>query len=879
MPRSQIFLSVKLLQSQQAQAWDMQFVCQRPYVTVRHSVLPPQDAVVIAFTHTAPPTPWRNLHLSPDYYSPLYQATKHGIERHTNSSSFLVSSPKFLLTDVVASSAEGVTIPLYYKHILPLDARQDGQVVIYDQDFQPLEEIPYLHQHTGAEHAVFNNLVSSYDPRSGVYKVYYVSYLDATGTRRFELLNNVPAFDLLKVESYDQLDPRRRFYSLTTRQGYYLVTCLFDFQKYSPTPSGLMYYLPAQTWGDILLPVDSGPDYPWMPQISRLDFYWQGQDGHHRRYEIAEFDYQNFSPYYPYKFISRIPGKLLQPRLIKAPHTRLHVDPDNGFHLECLVFQGNGQLKYALTTDRNKILYVDQRGRQTGIRYRTDGFASIDESGGFIQLSSDLDISDQIYLTYNYEEEHFSYSWLNLNPRFDTRLLEQEGLIYVTPQRIFTRLTNIYVNPAAADGLTVLEELVEDAFGESQVLKTYTIIQPDLWFTSDIIVLDAGSDVLDSGLVGNLLKTGKVIITNSVQYTALKTALEITIDDTTIQVDNLAHRYVPYSYGLLVDAGLDSNPLGISYSDLNLTDRQSLIQLWRSLYDLQVQRLAQIYQPDASLFHLILNRDNLIVEANHPFLSLTGLTLQQFREWFTISGRNANQYIILGFLKLVSGGLKAHHIKHVDCRQRGGGYRDGDHFPQLLAEYPEISWCLDYARVDGHPFAGAAAILIELPYTVLENYGGLLTHEEISRRARKYLAAGVYPVIRYYGAYDPRITQVIYHEDAIELTWEDTGGPYTVYWGYSFDNLPYSQVVTTNTFRLEGVKDQFHYTILVTPIRHNSRMLAQEPLDLVFLKPQFLQLTGWTQTAVGMPAVITRRYLQPVGFDGTAVGTPTVFIS
>lgn len=789
------------------------------------------DAVGIAFISIPLTSPRRNLHISLDPLSPFIYLQNTGIEKQAPSSTFLVSTRDFLMTDVFASLAEGSAVPLYWKHLLPKDARSDGTVMLYDQDFQPLEDVPFLHWRTEEENAVFNNLTPRYDPETGSYQVYYISYLGADGVRRVELLNNVPAFALLEVEEYDQLTPRRRYYSLEDRGTHYLVTCLFDYKSHSPTPRELSYIVTGQAYGELLQPLNMDATLPWMPRIGKVDFYWMGRDNYLRRYYLSDFDYQSFSPYNPYRFVSQIPGAVLSPRLIKTPHGHLKVDPDESFHVECIVVKPDGTVRYALTTDSQKVLYVNPAGETTGIRYRTDGFASFSLREGFIQLSLDIDVSDQVFLTYNYAEQAYDYPWLNLNPRFNPDILEQEGVIYLVPSRIFTRLTNLY-SDAGNEALANLGDLVEQAFGQGNLLSTFSEIEEYFWYTADILILDAAESSLDAEAIEAALTIGKLVLVNGSQYTVLKNALGITTDDLVLTSGNLSHTYSRYRLGLLVNASLAADGLADSYQGLSDSNKQSLLSLWRQLAGLTEDVIAKDPAPEQSLFHLLLDSQGIIIESNHPDLPLVGKTWDQFLSWFSTDIKNCNQFLVLGHLQVTTGGVQPYQIKTVDCRQRGGGYKVSDRFPLLAAAYPEVNWCLDQARVDGHPFAGAAAVLIELPYTILKEYGGFLSRKEVQSKVKKHLGAGVYPVIRYYGSRDPRILTCESTATTITLTWEDTGGPYTVYWGNSPDSFPYRQVVNNTSFTITDLNPGFFYTVLVTPVMDNSRMLSQEPLTV-----------------------------------------------
>lgn len=92
-------------------------------------------------------------------------------------------------------------------------------------------------------------------------------------------------------------------------------------------------------------------------------------------------------------------------------------------------------------------------------------------------------------------------------------------------------------------------------------------------------------------------------------------------------------------------------------------------------------------------------------------------------------------------------GLK--DVDLVDTRVRGGGIKD-DLIETFKGAYPQVRWFHDIGHYDGTPFPGATAVLVDLPASLLESNGGVLTKKQIDSIVKHHLSFGVYPVIRFY---------------------------------------------------------------------------------------------------------------------------------
>ena len=81
----------------------------------------------------------------------------------------------------------------------------------------------------------------------------------------------------------------------------------------------------------------------------------------------------------------------------------------------------------------------------------------------------------------------------------------------------------------------------------------------------------------------------------------------------------------------------------------------------------------------------------------------------------------------------------------LDTRSYGGGLNENELGIAHEQKFNSSEYFTDIGRLEGIPYGGSASVLLELPPELKET----MSVEEIQRRAKKFLAAGVYPVIRF----------------------------------------------------------------------------------------------------------------------------------
>jgi len=89
------------------------------------------------------------------------------------------------------------------------------------------------------------------------------------------------------------------------------------------------------------------------------------------------------------------------------------------------------------------------------------------------------------------------------------------------------------------------------------------------------------------------------------------------------------------------------------------------------------------------------------------------------------------------------GGLDTVNV--TDTRSYGGGLREDELGQATEKKFKESQYFFDIGKIDGIPYPGSAAIVVELPSELKE----VMSVSDIKDRANKFIAAGVYPIFRF----------------------------------------------------------------------------------------------------------------------------------
>jgi hypothetical protein len=767
-------------------------------------------------------------------------------ETKVNGKSFISPTKDILLTDVFVRNVKGGLTPLYYGHKLPDGVQSNSVAILTGETLQPVTDEPWFFWEGSytlddgsitTENIVFSNLRSGYDA-TGSFRTYHVSYTDSAGVQRVVLLNNTPLFQVADVSLYDEIAPHRRFYTISLTSKGYLVESLFNAWRYSPTsslisPAALLsYQTQSGAYGAIFPPVFGDTEEPWFVRVSNAEFYRSGNDNNSHFYTLKKFYDQTFSPCIPYKSCQFLKSEIISSRMIKLPYDSIVIDPDNNFHFELAVYR-KGEAFLAYSTDSTKTVYLDDYGVPTDILYQSSSTLQFDNLNGIVQLDRSINLDDVVYTTFIRKEQCYEYVSLNFNPLFNQAIVNQDVWLMLAPTHASLRFVNIANSNQGqlANLKTVLDfDLTSSAIDAYVIKKNVSVITESYWYTGDILFYDMpDADELDDLIES--VKGGRVVFTNHSNVATIMADNNLSYSGT-FQKNNFTFKYINLGAGYLVDASLpDEDSLSLGFASLIEDSQRSLSATLTDLVAFLSPNIDTIWGNSKSLIFLIFDQSGKVIQCDHEFLPLAGHTYDHIETWYSITTDNRMQCVLLGNI-VINPNLSIYGLDSIDVRVPGGGVRPGL-CDSLIKNYPQIASCFDHARWNGHPYPGAVAIYIEIPYTVLSTYGGHLSHAKVAELIRPYIAAGTYPVIRFYGSDDPTILSHVATSNSVALTWEDNGGPYTVAWGLAPDALNESIIVADPAYTISGLLSATTYYISVTATPENSRLPEQTPFSLI----------------------------------------------
>ena len=386
-------------------------------------------------------------------------------QRISNTSGFNIETEQFLVTDIFTETAGNQPqLPLFYQHVLDINLSSLESVVeiqVLDEDFQPvnLADIRIdLENKT-----VYNNLINSFDPISGLFELYYVTFLvrntlSGAHKRFTQLINNQPIFREADFNDLDELGniiPGRKVYILQEDIG-------ATFSVVLPVSSTYGIRRLVEQRLRVLPPPASTVNDPWFVSVQNSKFISAVETTPGAtsifKYRIAEFTAQNFFPFFPYKLANETSQRVSK-RIIKTIRNKIVQNPEEGIFVDVIVYDENENAKFALTSDPNKlsgptldpnVFYANvllgdptTAGVQLNDKDNPVAGSSLDSLNGFIVLPAGFEIeeNDIIRTAYFYEEERYEISFFNLNPLNRVDLIKQRLVVFVRPEPLGGTLT------------------------------------------------------------------------------------------------------------------------------------------------------------------------------------------------------------------------------------------------------------------------------------------------------------------------------------------------------------------------------------------------------------------------------------------------------
>lgn len=752
---------------------------------------PPQDAVLLKYVGSKEITPIIDLFIGDRSDDVFANSSLIAAKDFEFGKQFSVVSQNFMVTQEYIL-ADSKNLPLYYKHILPVDIIPES-VKIYDQNYTEISVQKYklvvqedrddLGNITGyTEYNLFNSLESSYNHSNGNYKVYFVQYTDRTTGSDVvvtELLSNELAYTPAKAEDFwsiipGELKPWSRVFYLDDTGATSIVTMPADVVSY-------IQYIDTQRI-QVKQPIDFSDLGPWFVRVTD-GYFRSGISGIPLDYWIPEFQNQSFNPIEPYKFSGRTSAFKVADRLVKLSHEEIMVGAMYA-HVG-VIFELDEVVQYAITTDPSLegTPYTDFDGKSVLdsdgdlIVWSTDDFISMDKRTGFIHTGFDVSDSHKIYATYPYLERHFTVNGLLMNPIIDQSVHRQTRVIYLVPQGAPNNNTSTYnigIHYLKVDASGLIEQASFDStIGEE--------------FNEDVSLLNANGYELN-GFVG--LHYSRQESTTTVAQSPFTTELiipgeELHVASTSgfpktgwlrvVCTDSIV-RYMKYTdkedtYFILSDATGECPTLDSPGVDTGTTI--SLVN-WIDNYTTKSSYTLADEIASASL----------------------GLYPSIYKQFFVLAELSLNPPHKISDLTLI------------DVRQNGGGIRE-DLYEEAKALNPEVQWYNDYAGFNGQVYPGDSVMVIKLPISLKERFSLANIKEIVS----ECVPVGVYPLIRFYG-YEPRVISILPGslDGTVTVTWEKEGSEFTydIWYAYS-ENGPWN---LANAYRLvDGSGSENTFTI------------------------------------------------------------------
>ncbi len=296
---------------------------------------PPSDAVLLSYVGSKELSPANNLFIG-DRSDSLYVNSRAGRVQEFigRGSPVSINNTNFIMTQVF-NYADSGNIPLYYKHVLPLEIAPES-VRVFDKDFNQVSSDKYklliqqeYDEATGyaavdgdgnpiyTEYHLYNNLESSYDSSTGEYEVFFVQYTDAsysTDLVATELLSNQLAYNLA---SYDDI-----WYLTGDLKPWAKAYLLDGFSLVLPSGSDFAIKYEENKRISVKIPVAMDDIHPWFVRVidGSIGTSYAGEA---YKYEIPEFELQAFNPIEPYKVAVRQTATKIDDHLVKVPHEDL----------------------------------------------------------------------------------------------------------------------------------------------------------------------------------------------------------------------------------------------------------------------------------------------------------------------------------------------------------------------------------------------------------------------------------------------------------------------------------------------------------------------------------------------------------------------------
>jgi hypothetical protein len=172
-----------------------------------------------------------------------------------------------------------------------------------------------------------------------------------------------------------------------------------------------------------------------------------------------------------------------------------------------------------------------------------------------------------------------------------------------------------------------------------------------------------------------------------------------------------------------------------------------------------------------AIHHLILDLDDAIIDWSDPRLGEEDLIPvygeSEDSNLATFLSENP-KVLLLGFVT-ISREASLNDLAFIDVREKGGGLTDEiqNNLSRFLPDYPELMWLAEDS-IEGRSVPLLGAFLLDLPFSLLEEGGGLFTRDAVRAIVERHISLGAFPVINYYSDV-PVVKKAVYVDNVPAL--------------------------------------------------------------------------------------------------------------
>ena len=342
------------------------------------------------------------------------------------SKSFTSAYKEVAITNKAKVDSGGKLKPLFFRHDLPANTVEANVSVIRNGVVTDIEAGYLVDLDSDV---IYTNYSNKYNYDDGSYIIYFISSVDSKGSVTQSLLTPKP---VAREATWEDVD-------LTTGAIKTKVP-LYSKEKSSSGYTFKMnvaqkYYVRVLEESVIrpLRPAGVNPTDPWNLRFSSGEFSTY-VNGRFRRYWLPEYMQQAFQPYYPYIYSPYSSVNWVNRNVLKTTRNNIYVDLEKGMHLTIYVYDEDEVLRNVYTTDptldgkRYESAAVDE-----AVYYDSQAIRSWDNTGGFIEMSVEVDPNWTYSARYFYEAKEFEYSAISLSPLQDKNVLNYMWVYYMVP--------------------------------------------------------------------------------------------------------------------------------------------------------------------------------------------------------------------------------------------------------------------------------------------------------------------------------------------------------------------------------------------------------------------------------------------------------------